>query len=201
VAGPLAFQSAAGQPSKPVTALNPLPVTGLGSPNVTVDVITAGETHLGEVGTPADVISVTPVVSASPDYSAADAVGGIQTLTSAARVSGGKVVLESLTLIDKANQKKALTVLFFSANPAAATVTDNAAFVFSTDVAKLVGKVNIAAADYETVDSIGIACLKAIGLEMKAVGSANLYAVIVATEAINLATVGDYICLYGFLQG
>lgn len=153
-----------------------------------------------EIGTPCEVLTVTPTVSASPDYSAGDAVGGIQTLTSAARTSGGKVSLESLTVVDKANQKKAITVLFFDSNPAAATVTDNSAFAFSTDIAKLVGKVNVAAADYETVDSIGIACLKNIGLKMKASGSANLYAVVIAGEAINLATVGDLVFKYGFTQ-
>lgn len=157
--------------------------------------------NIGEVSTPAEVISVVPAVSATPDYSAGDAVGGKQTLAGAARESGGKVVLQSLVIIDKANQKKALTVLFFDSDPSVATITDNAAFAFSTDISKCVGKLDIVAGDYTTIDSIGVASLRSIGLELKTSGSASLYAVIVAGEAINLASTSDLTFRYGFLQG
>ncbi len=240
MAGPLAYSDTHGY-STPVTAANPLPVTGTIDATALVDgadvtqgaiadasvaagatgtisaklrratqgledlktliVLAAGENHIGEVGTPADVITVTPTVSASPDYSIGDAVGGKQTLTSAARVSGGKVVLQSLTLIDKANQKKALTVLFFDSDPTAATITDNSAFVFSTAISKYIGRVDIAATDYVTVDSIALVSLGAIGKAMKASGSANLFVAVVAVEALNLATTSDLIFGYGFLQG
>lgn len=184
--GPLTFD----QPAKVVTTSVPLPVAQQ-----------ASEVQLGFIGSPATVLTLTPTVSATPDYTAGDAMGGTQTLTGAARVSGGTVILESLTVYDKDNQKKAITILFFDSSPSAATTTDNGAFVFSTAISKLVGKVNIAAADYETVDSIGIACLKAIGLEMLCSGSANLYAVAIAGEAINLATTTALTFKYGFLQG
>lgn len=169
------------------------------SPGVS-PVLAAGTAHVGQVGTPADVISVTPTTSATPDYSAGDAVGGKQTLTSAARTSGGKVILQSLTVIDVSNQKKDITILFFDSDPAAATITDNAAFAFSTDISKVVGRVNIADTDYETVNGKAIACLKGIGLEMKCSGSANLYAAVIATEAINGGSTADYTFKYGFLQ-
>jgi hypothetical protein len=160
----------------------------------------AGEIHIGEVGTPCDVISVTPTISTSPAYSSGDAVGGVQTLTSAVRVSSGVAILESLTVIDKGNQKAALTLLFFNANPAAATVTDNSTFVFSTDISKLIGKVNVLASDYETVNSIGIASVKAIGLETKASGSANLFVAVVTTGTPTYLTTSDLSFQYGFLQ-
>lgn len=152
--------------------------------------------------TPANVITVTPVVSATPDYAAGDAVGGKQTLTGAARKeSGGEVVLQSLTVIDKSNQKKDLTILIFDSDPTVATITDNSAFVFSTDISKLIGKVNVADTDYETIDSIAIATLRNLGLELKASGSAHLYAAVVATEALNLAAVDNLTFKYSFLQG
>lgn len=162
-------------------------------------ILGAGSAHIGQVGSPADVISVTPTIDTNA-YTSGDAVGGKQTITSAMRESGGKAVLESITVQDKGNQKAALTILFFDADPTAATITNNAAFVFSTDISKVVGRVNITAADYETIDSKAIACVKAIGLEMKASGSANLFAAVVTTGTPTYVSASDLTFKYGFLQ-
>lgn len=157
------------------------------------------ETHVGEVGTPCTVISITPTINTA-QFTSGDAVGGKQTLTSAARVSSGTVILESLTLVDKGNQKAAMTVLFFNSDPSAATITNNSAFAFSTDVSKVVGKVNIVAEDYETIDSIAIASVKAVALQIKASGSANLFAAVVTTGTPTYTSTTDLIFYYGFLQ-
>lgn len=161
----------------------------------------AGETHVGEVSTPFDTVSVTPTISATPAYTSGDAVGGKQTIAAACRVSGGDALLQSLTIIDKANQKQPLTLLFFDSDPSAATITDNAAFVFSTDISKLIGKVNVLAADYETVDSIGIAVLANLGLQLKASGSSSLYVAVVTTGTPDFASTSDLIFRYSFAQG
>ena len=168
---------------------------------VDVVTITAGETHVGEVSTPFDTVSVTPTISATPAYTSGDAVGGKQTIAAACRVSGGDALLQSLTIIDKANQKQPLTLLFFDSDPSAATITDNAAFVFSTDISKLIGKVNVLAADYETVDSIGIAVLANLGLQLKASGSSSLYVAVVTTGTPDFASTSDLIFRYSFAQG
>lgn len=146
----------------------------------------------------AESVSVTPTVSASPDYTAGDTVGGIQTLTGMARFSGGTAELVSLAIVDKANQKPEFTILFFSSNPAVATTTDNAAFAWSTDISKYIGKIAIATADYETIDSQAIACKRDLNLLLKSSGSANLFAVAVAVGAPNLASTSDLIFVYGF---
>ena len=52
-----------------------------------VNVIDAGETHIGQVTPAMGVISVTPTITAGA-YVTGNAVGGKQSLTSAARVSG-----------------------------------------------------------------------------------------------------------------
>lgn len=161
----------------------------------------ASELHIGQVGSPLESISVTPTVSTSPAYTAGDCVGGKQTLTGAARTSGGRVILESINVLDLGNQKAALTILFFDSDPAAATITDNAAFVWSTDHSKLLGKVNIAAADYETIASEAVATVKAIGLLLEASGSANLFAVVVTTGTPTYTATTDIRITYGFLQG
>lgn len=167
-----------------------------------IDAIAAGETHLGEIAEPRTVLSVTPTIDTNI-FAAGDAVGGKQTLTSAARVSGGLVTLETLTVVDKGNQKAALTILFFDSDPTAATITNNAAFVFSTAVSKLVGKINVAAADYITIDSTGIASyqLKDLGLMLKASGSANLFVAVVLTSGTpTYLSTTDLIFKYGFKQ-
>jgi ethanolamine utilization microcompartment shell protein EutS len=166
-----------------------------------IGVLSAGANHVGQVGSPLDTVAVTPTVSTTPAYTSGDAVGGKQTLTSAMRVSGGKSILQTLTVIDKADQKQPLTVLFFDSDPTAATITDNAGFVFSTDISKFVGKVNVLAADYETVNSIALATISNIGLLLKASGSANLFAAVVTTGTPQFSATSDLIFQYGFAQG
>lgn len=164
-----------------------------------VNAITAGETHIGEMAEWHQVVSVTPTIDTAI-YATGDAVGGKQTLTSAARVSGGVVVLDSLTMVDKGNQKAACDILFFDADPTAATITNNAPFVYSTDISKLIGSVHIATSDWVTIDSIAHAIIKNIGLTLKASGSANLFAAVVGTGTPTYTSTGDLIFKYGFRQ-
>lgn len=164
-----------------------------------VGAIDAGETHIGEVSEPRKVISVTPTVDTAANATG-DAIGDKQTLTSAARVSGGHVTLDTLVMIDKANQKAACDILFFDSDPAAATITTNSAFAFSTDIDKLIGIVHVATTDWITVDSQAVLSLKNINLVLKASGSANLYAAVVGTGAPQYSAVDDLIFKYGFKQ-
>lgn len=148
-------------------------------------------------------VSVTPTVSASPDYAQYDAVGGIQTLTNACIISGGTSKLESLVIIDKAGVSPQFDVLIFNQNPAAATITDNAAFDPSTDVANIVARIPVVTADWQLVTAgIGVANVAKdkLGQVLTASGSANLYACVVARGSINLASTGDLIFVYGFAQ-
>lgn len=147
-----------------------------------------------------DVFSVTPTIDTNI-FAAGDSVGGKQTLTSMARVSGGVTILTSLTVVDKGNQKPNLTILFFDSDPSAATITNNAAFVFSTDISKLIGRVNVVTADFETIDSEAIASIKNIGLLLEASGSSDLYVAVVLTSGTpTFTSAGDLIFKYGFKQ-
>src|SRR5687768_6465192 len=62
----------------------------------------------------ADVITITPVVEASA-LDAGDVVFDVATITNAAKVSGGTVTLDSIVVIDKADQKAQLHLVFFNA--------------------------------------------------------------------------------------
>lgn len=101
--------------------------------------------------------SATPTITAGA-YSAGDVVGGVMEF---ARLLGDhrRGVLKTVTVIDLGDQKAALTLLLFNAEPAG-VAADNAAFALSAaDAAKLVGKVNVAADDYETVGGEAVAVL------------------------------------------
>jgi hypothetical protein len=160
----------------------------------------AGEEHVGALGGNTLSLRVTPTISAGAIYAAGDTVGDKITLTNAVRVSGGTGILQDLLVIDKANQKANLEILIFESDPSAATITDNAAFVFSTDIAKLIQRISIASSDYVTINSIAIASMSSIGKVLYANGSRNLYAVIINTGTPTYATTSDLTLVLGILQ-
>lgn len=155
------------------------------------------------VADPHKVVSVTPTVSATPDYAQYDAVGGKQTLTSAAIASGGTVTLESLSVLDASGQSPQFDILIFNADPSSATITDNSAFVPSTDLTKIIARIPVVTADWQLITSgIGVAQVSSdkLGQVITASGSANLFAAVVARGAINLASTTDLTFNYGFKQ-
>jgi hypothetical protein len=153
----------------------------------------------GNVGGITKVFHVHPTVNTAA-YVAGNTVGAIQTLTGAVRVSGGTAILESIHIIDRANQKAAFDILIFESNPTAATTTDHAAFAWSTDDLKLIGHVAVSASDYVTVASEAVAHETSLGIALQAVGSANLYVVAVTSGTPDYVAATDLQFTYGFLQ-
>lgn len=144
---------------------------------------------------------VTPTITVDTSaYAAGDSIGGKITLTSAMRVSGGTGVLSGLMLIDRANQKPALEIFIFQEDPSAAAITDQAAFVFSTDDLKVIAKVVVAAGDWTTINSKATAELANLNRFVAAVGSANLYAAVVATGTPTFAASTNLQVRFKFLQ-
>lgn len=159
----------------------------------------AGENHIGSIGGNTFTLSVTQATTATT-YAAGDAVGGKITITNAMRVSGGTGVLQSIQIIDKGNQKAALELLIFDSDPTAATITNDAAFAYSTDLSKQIARIPIAASDYTTIDSKATVSLGGIGKVLKASGSTNLYAALVTTGTPTYASTSDIIITFGILQ-
>jgi hypothetical protein len=134
-------------------------------------------------GGQAFIVRTTPTVTAGA-YTAYDTLGGEQTITAAARVSGGGGVLTGITMIaedDSANLWVAndVTVLIFASDPAG-TYTDNATLDSTslTDADAL--GVLLGAVTLDTKVSLGnISMLKATNVNLPYVcdGSANLFAV------------------------
>lgn len=57
--------------------------------------------------------SVTPTVSTSPAYTAADSVGGLLTFSNAAASSGGSIIIAAATIIDLSQQMPVLDLMLF----------------------------------------------------------------------------------------
>ena len=142
--------------------------------------------------------TITQVTNASA-YDAGDSVGGKITITNAVGDKGGFTTLKSIHVIDKGNQKAVLEILFFNSDPAAATITDDVAFVYSTDINKQIGRVSIAAADYVTLNSLATANLGSINKVLAASSESNsLYAVIVTTGTPTYISTGDIVVTFSF---
>jgi hypothetical protein len=152
---------------------------------------------------PFTTITVTPTIDTAI-FAAGDAVGGKQTLTSAVHGTSGIARLDGLTVIDKGNQKSVLDIVFFESDPTAATITNNAAFVFSTDISKVIGRVQVAAADYQTINGIAVAQVPLTTLPpvvLKANGSTSLFAaVILRSGTPTYVSAGDLIFKYSLAQ-
>jgi hypothetical protein len=148
---------------------------------------------------------VTPTITVSTGaYTAGDSIGGKITLQDAMRVNGinalGSGILSGITLLDRSNQKPELEIFIFESHPAAATITDNDAFVFSTDDLKVIGKVVVATADWTTTDSKAVAEMSNLNIVVKAVGEAHLYAALVATGAPDFVATDDFQARFKFFQ-
>lgn len=161
----------------------------------------SSEDHLGSVGGSTVRIEPTVAVSTTPAYTAGDCVGGKLTLTGALRAAGAGAALQSLLIRDTSNQKAALELLIFNADPTASTLTDNAAAVIhASDVAKVIRRISIAAADYVTIDSKAWADLSPGGRVLAAPAGVDLYAAFVAVGTPTYALTTALGVVLGILQ-
>lgn len=125
-------------------------------------------------------------------YVAGYDIGGKLTLTSAVRVSGGSGIINSLILSDKGKQNSAVDIIFFDADPASTTFTDNAALtVADADLTKIIGVVNITANDYASFADNSVATVKNLGLAFKVTTSTNIYATVVSRGTPTYASTSD----------
>lgn len=158
----------------------------------------AGTNHIGQVGSPVDVITVTPTVLNADAYDAGDTVFDATVITGAVRVSGGSSLLQSVVVADKDDQKAQLRLVFFDSTVTFGTA-DSAPSLSDADSLKCVGSVEIAVGDYIDFGGVSVATKTAVGLLCKAAGSANLYVAAMTASAPTYSTGGLQLRL-GFLQ-
>lgn len=148
------------------------------------------------------LINVTPDIVAAA-YASGDVIGTIRTVTNVSLDSGGTAELTSLIIIDKANQKSAIDLIFFDTAPASSFGVDNAAYALvDADALNIVGRISIAQADYVSSGSNNAeATYKALGLLMKCLaGSKNLYMAVVSRGAPTYASASDLLIRLAFKQ-
>jgi hypothetical protein len=144
-------------------------------------------------------VRVTLTASATPNYSTGDSLGGKIVLANAVRVAGGASRLENLLITDNSNQKPSGYIYIFDSDPAVATLTDNAAAVFSTDRSKIIARIDVSAADYITTGTQAVADIPYAGRLLKSAATTSLWAGwVLLADGINLADAGDIEVLFNF---
>lgn len=139
-------------------------------------------------------------------YTAGDSVGVATALTvldSGVLDQLQGVRLDSVTLVDADNQKQPLVLLFFQ-SASGLTATDNAPFALGAlGWSNLVGKIDIAAADYTVVDTAAVVSVSNLGLALhlgSAVGATDL-TVVAMTKGTPTYTAGKGLkCHFGITR-
>lgn len=120
-------------------------------------------------------VSINPVVSASAAYTSGDQVGpGSTRLVGVLEGPAHISLLQSIVIVDAANQKSALDFLFWRSLPAIVTA-DNAAFAVPAADAKslFVGGVSVVAGDYFSSTLLGFGSKTQIRLPVQSLADTN----------------------------
>ncbi|HNA61497.1 MAG TPA: hypothetical protein PKW79_00265 [Rhabdochlamydiaceae bacterium] len=131
-----------------------------------------------------DVFTVTPTISVSPAYTAEDQIGGVNTITNAFKViarpqfdpktaqgfqnqqQNGKIVIQSIHLIDKAKVNQTVVCYFFNQQPSMTSVDNGAFDLTDAEMLKCVGWVSLDSG-YESSSSNASTTKTNIGLLIK----------------------------------
>lgn len=148
-------------------------------------------------------VTAAPTVTASSAYASGNAVGSLQTLSSALRqqtVGGlGTAILQRVQVNFKSAQTAQTDIILFSASPSSTTVTDKSAIAIATaDFDKVIGVIHVSDCTAQGTPSSCQANNLAIPV-YNASGSA-LYAVAVTRGTPTFTATSDVSITYTFLQ-
>jgi hypothetical protein len=159
----------------------------------------AGENHVGEVGGNQITIQVPQTVTASSAYASGNAVGGLMTIASAARVSTGSGLLQSVTVNSKSTQSTQFDIFVFNANPSASTCVDKTAFsLAAADFDKVIGVVSVTTWFAAGTPSIGQA--QNLALPFNVASGVNLYGCAVTRSTPTFTATSDISLGYRILR-
>lgn len=168
-----------------------------------VDVVAAlpaGENVIGLVGASDIVVTVAPTLDTNA-YASGDLLFDSAEVANAVRANGGYAILQSVTVLDKADQGVAFTLLIADA----ATdfgAANSAPDPDDTEAATVLGWIPIAAADYVDLGASKVACVRNLGLTLKAgAATTSLYiAGINGTGTPTYGAAGDLVIKLGLLR-
>lgn len=98
---------------------------------------------------PGAVISISPTLDAGA-YAAGDVLFAATKLENVALDSKGLANLRTIVVLDLANQKQAIDLYFFNADPGSVGSLNAALDISNTQLANLIGRASILAADFVT---------------------------------------------------
>jgi hypothetical protein len=144
----------------------------------------AGENHIGEVG--GNLLTVaSALVTSNNTVTTGKAVGPLQTIANAARVSGtagspgtGGLIQAVMLTFKDAIGSVPFDVYYFNANPSGSTCTDNAAFVLvDADRDKVIAVVHVS--DITASNTVAIAQALSLAVPYALVSATSVYACVV----------------------
>lgn len=144
------------------------------------------------------VISQTPTISTAA-YTAKDAVGGLLTFTDAGRLAHGSGIVHAVTIIDKDAEAAELVLVLFDRS---FTPTADAAPFDPTDadLANCVGKITVAASDYQAFNDNAVGQVKNVGLPFQTFADGNLYGQLMCTGTPTYTATSDLVVKLHILQ-
>ena len=147
------------------------------------------------------VISVSPAVEATPDYSSDDVMGGLQTLAAASRSPAMGGILMGVSVSSKVALAVPLRIILFKSNPSATTFTENSALSLNAaDYNKVLGYIDVQTSNQADLGTPDIATTTNINIPFILDGTTNLYAVCLARGTLNLGSTSDLTFNYFILQ-
>ena len=102
-----------------------------------------------------------PITTTAGAYALEDQVGQLQTLVGAADHKHQAIKIDSITVVDTAQQKSELLILFFSKEPTITSTDSNTLAITDAELAeKLIGAIKVFAAEYYDVVGTSIAVVQ-----------------------------------------
>lgn len=183
-------------PNVTVGAALPAGTNNIG--DVDIASIAAGENLIGLVGAPDIVVTVTPTLDTNA-YTAGDLLFDSTEIANAVRANGGCAILQSVTIVDKDDQKLAMTLLFADAGTDFGTA-NSAPDPDDTEAATVLGHVAIATGDYVDLGGASVACVRGIGLLLKAGAATTSLYVAAITGGTPTHTASGLVLKIGLLR-
>ena len=133
-------------------------------------------------------------------YAPGDLLGTKLTLSNALRVTGGSGFLQSITVQDLSNQKSALDVVIFDADPDTTTFTNNAALdVSDADAIRIIHTVSFLASDYISFADNAVATKSGLAMPVAVAAGRDLYACLVC-RGTPTYTAAELSLMFGFIR-
>jgi len=134
-------------------------------------------------------------------YGSGDLIADTQEIDAAVVGKGGLVILNSVTLIDEADQKVALSLVFLNASTSLGTENSAPTMTDANITANALGCVTFAATDYVDLGGAAVATKAGIGLLLLAASTTDsLYVGIVNGTGTPTYGEDDLVAKLGFLR-